>query len=171
MSVADWETFDSQVIYEVDGTVTATIPDNVSVTPIGHRESGTSIDPQGPQRLSQVEKLHANIVNVDGWFDPDRFFDSPNKIQLGDETSFYPDYNTIRVYLDAPVDELLTAAKARATEDATHAGYVLGDWAYRAKQADHFRGASAFRRAFHYAKMELDGFPQDATCGNRGGER
>lgn len=113
--------------------------------------------------LRWTESLGANLINVDGYLVDDWRSDG-DEITLDGGKSFIADKITMDFVL--PKDELIGAAKIRAAEDSTHFAYVLGGWAYQAKQADHLTESSKrrFEKVFiQVTRGDEHDTPDDAT--------
>lgn len=165
--MTDWEGSEARAIYEVEGRIELATEDPES---IGFNQDTTNVSFCGSE-LEQVEELGANIVNIDGWFNPVKFYEAPQILDMGDGAKFIPDYGTVELRFDVPRGELIDAAKQRAAEDETHIAYVLGDWAYRAENCGHVESSKPFSRAFGWAKLNIEDWPEDATTEEAGGGR
>jgi hypothetical protein len=161
----NWSVFDSYVDYRLDGKMVR-YPEDADT--VGFRATETRVEHEAS--FKQTEMLEANIINVDAWFDPDWFYDAPNVIDLGDDSNFVASYNDVEVSFSFIPSELIAAAIQRGNEDAKHPAYVLGEWVYRYRNADHVVAAHGLEDTFANRETIFDDCPGDATAEDaRGG--
>jgi len=114
------------------------------------------------------EVLRANIINLDGFLHGTWSERITNEIDLGNRKTFVIDFREVTANLDLRTDELVKAAESRAAEDNSKAAYVLGNWVYIARKADHIPSALAIETAFERVSQQPDQ-PDDATNEELGG--
>jgi hypothetical protein len=161
----DWESFSAGIQYEVDVTVI----EDVSVSGLPKHTDGSNVALRSniKDRLSWTEDLESNIINLDGYLHDHWSEGSSREWETEDGRTLVPDWDRVELSLQIPLDELLKAAKQRASEDSSHFAYVMGNWAYLAEKADHVSDTSAralrgqFREVMESPEYET---PDDATC-------
>jgi len=159
--MTDFDNFDSRIMYEMEGWIQEGI-DTDQFT----RATEATVTTE--TNLKYDELLRANIINLDAFLHETWSERITNQIDLGDGKTFIGNFKETTLRLDLRSDEVVKAAEARAAEDNSKAAYVLGNWVYLAKKADHIPSAFTIETAFERVSQRPDQ-PDDATTEEYGG--
>lgn len=158
----NFEDFDAKVKYTLRGGIMGQMKIKSDLPKFNGENPHLDV---GTATLRHEEPLNVNIINVDGWLTETWNENLPNEIELSNGSSFFVRWDSSHITVSASENELLTAARQRASEDRTHASYVLGGWTYLARKAKHVdpQTVETFRDAFDLSLKECNDVPSDAT--------
>lgn len=164
----DWASFEAFVSISITGRVIESLDDEKFDI---HGAKGVTLERGVQSSLEWEEMLHANIIQIDGFLHDTYNERFPREFDLGDGRRFIPQWDHVTLSFGVPRDELKKAARERGKEDAIHHCYVLGNWAYLARNADHVDRSSTkmFVTAFEESLGEDPTAPEDATYEEYGG--
>jgi len=171
LSDEEWKHYGSRVVVTVMGTTLERVDDDRVAG--RSRAQDVEIRDAAKKQMEWTERLEANIINSEAWLHGHwlETVEFPEEIELDENRIFLPDLGTAEVAIDFHMEEVIKAARQRATEDFNHYLYVLGNWTYLAEKHDHVaeRTGHKLHRAFERAKQNDPNAPSDATCEEYGG--
>lgn len=164
----DWESFEAFLSVSITGRVIESLNDDEFTV---NGAEGVTLERGVHSSLEWEKMLHANIVNIDAYLHDTYNERFPREFNLSEGRTFVPNWGTVTLSFGIPREELKKAARQRGQEDGIHHCYVLGNWAYLARNADHVDRSSTkmFVTAFEESLGEDPTAPQDATYEEYGG--